>query len=98
MARKIVWTLTAQKERLEILEYWANRNKSKTFSKKLNKLIISTLKDISKNPSIGRKTDLTDVRVKVIRDYLLFYETRVSEIFVLSIWDGRREPSTRRLK
>ena len=85
MARQIIWTISAQTERREILEYWVKRNKSKIFSKKLNKLIITNLREIGKNPLIGRKTDIADVRVKIIRDYLIFYEITPKSIFVLSI-------------
>ena len=98
MARQIIWTISAQTERREILEYWVKRNKSKIFSKKLNKLIITNLREIGKNPLIGRKTDIADVRVKIIRDYLIFYEITPKSIFVLSIWDGRRDNSSRTLK
>ena len=98
MARQIIWTISAQTERREILEYWVKRNKSKIFSKKLNKLIITNLREIGKNPLIGRKTDIADVRVKIIRDYLIFYEITPKSIFVLSIWDGRRDNSNRTLK
>jgi plasmid stabilization system protein ParE len=98
MARKIIWTVTAQTERREILEYWINRNKSKTFSIKLNKLIITALRHVSKNPFIGRKTDIDDVRVKIVRDYLIFYEVSPKSIFVLSVWDSRRDNSNRLLK
>lgn len=98
MARQIIWTLTAQSERREILEYWVKRNKSKAFSKKLNKLIISALRDVSKNPTIGRKTDFPNVRAKIVRDYLIFYEITPTSIYVLSVWDGRRDNTTRLLK
>ena len=98
MARQIIWTISAQTERREILEYWVKRNKSMIFSKKLNKLIITNLREIGKNPLIGRKTDIADVRVKIIRDYLIFYEITPKSIFVLSIWDGRRDNSSRALK
>ena len=98
MARQIIWTISVQTERREILEYWVKRNKSKIFSKKLNKLIITNLREIGKNPLIGRKTDIADVRVKIIRDYLIFYEITPKSIFVLSIWDGRRDNSNRTLK
>jgi plasmid stabilization system protein ParE len=98
MARKIIWTVTAQTERREILEYWIKRNKSKTFSIKLNKLIITALRHVSKNPFIGRKTDIDDVRVKIVRDYLIFYEVSPKSIFVLSVWDSRRDNSNRLLK
>jgi plasmid stabilization system protein ParE len=98
MARKIIWTQTAQTERREILVYWVKRNKSKTFSKKLNKLFVAALKDISKNPMIGRKTDMENVRAKIVREYLLFYEISDEYVYVLSVWDNRRDNTSRSYK
>ncbi|WP_260442046.1 type II toxin-antitoxin system RelE/ParE family toxin [Elizabethkingia anophelis] len=69
-ARKIIWTQKANIERRDILEYSIDRNKSKKFSIKLNKLIVGTIKQIAENPGIGRKTNLENIRVKIIRDYL----------------------------
>jgi toxin YoeB len=85
MARQIIWTLSAHDERIKILEYWVRRNKSKVFSKKLNKLIVTAIKEVSKNPSIGRKTDFANVRVKIVREYLIFYEVTPKAIYILSI-------------
>lgn len=98
MVRQIIWTVSAQTERREILEYWVKRNKSKIYSIKLNKLIITALREISKSPFTGRKTEIEDVRVKIVRDYLIFYEISPKKIFVLSIWDGRRDTSSRLLQ
>lgn len=92
MAKKITWTQKAQDERKEILEYWKNRNKSTIFSIKLNKLIIETLHKIALQPNTGKNTDIINVKVKIIRDYLLFYEVTEYEIIILCIWDGRRYP------
>ena len=44
MVRTIIWTEKAKKELIEILKYWNNRNKSKSFSIKLNNLIEEQLK------------------------------------------------------
>lgn len=98
VARKIIWTQKANLERKAILEYWIERNKSKKFSIKLNKLIISTIKQIAETPSIGRKTDLDNVRVKIIRDYLLFYEFDEDYLKVLALWDGRRDENSLQMK
>lgn len=98
MARQIVWTFTAQQERREVLEYWIKRNRSKVYSRKLNKLIIAALSDVSKHPLIGRKTEILNVKVKIVREYLLFYEISPTTIFVLSVWDGRRDNSNRLLR
>ena len=88
--RKIIWTKTANLERKEILEYWILRNKSKRFSVRLNYLILQTLEVLRENPTIGRLTNVNNVRVKLIREYLLLYEFTDSELIVLSIWDARR--------
>ncbi|ATL43692.1 type II toxin-antitoxin system RelE/ParE family toxin [Elizabethkingia sp. HX WHF] len=97
-ARKIIWTQKANLERRDILEYWIDRNKSKKFSIKLNKLIVGTLKQIAENPGIGRKTNLENVRVKIIRDYLLFYEFDEDYLKVLALWDGRRDENSLQMK
>lgn len=39
MARKVKWTIKAQQERKDILQYWVNRNKSSTYSKKLSNFL-----------------------------------------------------------
>ncbi|HIC8808596.1 TPA: type II toxin-antitoxin system RelE/ParE family toxin [Elizabethkingia anophelis] len=81
-------------ERRDILEYSIDRNKSKKFSIKLNKLIVGTIKQIAENPGIGRKTNLENVRVKIIRDYLLFYEFDENYLKILTLWDGRRDENS----
>ena len=42
--RRIVWDTKAAAERKEILEYWALRTKSYSYSKKLHLLFSKTLK------------------------------------------------------
>ncbi len=90
--RKINWTEKANFERKEILQYWINRNKSKRYRIKLNKLFVETIKKTAENPMIGRKTDFDEnIRVKIVRDYLLFYKFDDKQLKVLSIWDGNRD-------
>ncbi len=90
--RKINWTEKANFERKEILQYWINRNKSKRYSIRLNKLFVETIKKTAENPMIGRKTDFDEnIRVKIVRDYLLFYKFDDKQLKVLSIWDGNRD-------
>jgi toxin YoeB len=88
--RKIVWTESAQKERMDILIYWFEKTKSKRYSKKLNNLIKDTLKLTADFPQAGRKTNSGNARIKVVRDYLIFYDFTPKEIIVLSIWDANR--------
>ncbi|MDQ3020613.1 MAG: type II toxin-antitoxin system RelE/ParE family toxin [Bacteroidota bacterium] len=97
MVKRIVWSLTAQQDRKNILEYWNVRNKSKTYSKKLNELLKSSIKLISTHPNIGKKTNYSNIRFKVVRDYQIFYEETLNSIDVLRIWDSRQEPDKLKL-
>jgi len=82
----------AQEERIAIFDYWNNRNRSFSFSRKLNDLITESLLLISRHPLIGKRTDKENVRVKILRDYLIIYEFTESDLIVLSIWDCRQKP------
>jgi len=98
MAKRVIWTKNAQKERKEILKYWIERNKSKTYSKKLNELFKDSINLLKLRPEIGKKTDIENVRIKIIRDYLIFYESSSDKIYILSIWDSRQDPNSLKIK
>ena len=89
--RKIKWTSLANAERKAILNYWIEKNKSKSFSVKLNKLFVETAKQLVLFPELGRLTDYKNVRVVVVRSYLMFYRFDYSFVTILSIWDNRRD-------
>lgn len=84
----------AREERRRILEYWNERNQSKTYSKKLNKQFADALNLIASYPQIGRKTDDEKARVKIVSNYLIIYEIREKDIYVLTFWDSRRNPES----
>lgn len=88
MARRIILSKIAREERRQILEYWNERNQSKTYSKKLNKQFSEALKLIASYPEIGRKTDDKSARVKIVSNYLIIYEIRENNIYVLTFWDS----------
>ncbi len=98
MVKHIVWTIRAKNELIDILQYWINRNKSKTFSIKLNNLIDEHLNLVAKFPQIGRNTDIAGVSVKVIQKYLLYYEVYGNTVFVLTIRHGSQNPKTLNVK
>jgi addiction module RelE/StbE family toxin len=90
--RKVVWSTLAKLETQEILEYFLNRNKSATYSRKLYQLFKRELYRLSKYPEAGLKTKLTNVRGLVVKDYILFYEVFDDRIIVLKVWDCRQNP------
>ncbi|MCW3093243.1 MAG: type toxin-antitoxin system RelE/ParE family toxin [Ferruginibacter sp.] len=92
MVRKIIWSGNAKSDKIEILKYWVARNKSNTYSKTLDKLFKEAVNLISKNPGIGHLTNKENVKVKITRDYLIVYEVTDDTVYILAIFDGRRNP------
>jgi addiction module RelE/StbE family toxin len=92
MAKQVEWTLGAQYDRKDIFEYWNNRNKSNLYSKKLYALFKKSIKIISKHPKIGRSFGRDNIRVTVVKDYLIVYKETDNCIQILSIWDSRQDP------
>ena len=92
MSRKIDWSPRAVKEWAEILDYWTERNKSNIYSLKLDGIFVEKFKIIVKSPDTGQETDLTAVRVKILRDYKIYYRILPDAIEILAIWDTRRNP------
>jgi len=94
MVRRIIWTVKADNELSGILEYWIFRNKSNTHSIRLYRLIDEQMKLVSEFPGIGRLTDIPGVFVKVIHNYLLYYEVYDEAIYILSIRHTSQNPKT----
>ena len=92
MAKQVIWSLKAQNDKKVILNYWRQRNKSNTYSKKLNELFKESIRIIIDFPQIGKVTDDTKARIKIVRDYLIIYEETETQIFILTIWDSRQDP------
>ena len=92
MVKQVVWSLRAQNDRKKILNYWRLRNKSNTYSKKLNQLFKNSIQIIKDFPLIGKSTDDPNTRIKIVKDYLMFYEETETQIFILTIWDSRQDP------
>jgi addiction module RelE/StbE family toxin len=80
MAKKVIWSRRAQNDKKEILDYWRQRNKSNIYSKKLNELFKESIKIILDFPQIGKVTDATKARIKIVRDYLIIYEGTETQI------------------
>jgi len=90
MAKKIEWSERARNELFEILEYRTKRNKSKTYSEKLNGLFLEAVEIVAGMPETGIQTKFLNVRIKIVRDYLVYYRIQPEFIEVLAIWDSRR--------
>ncbi len=97
MAKRIVWSRDAQKERLEILEYWYKRLGHKRFSAKLYREFVRVSRKLARNPFMGERVEGREERMFVIRGYLMFYRVEGEYILISRLWDGRRNPDTLKL-
>jgi len=89
---KIVWSIEARLDLIDILEFYIIRNKSALYSKKINAKINKGIKLITKNPLIGIQSQIDSVRALITGDYQIIYEIFVDEIIIIMIWDCRRDP------
>jgi len=87
---KITWSHRAEIKLFKILEFYSERNKSRSYSKKLYQRLIKELKILLTQPDIGLKTEIESVRGLIIDDYILFYEFDKEVIIILTIWDCRQ--------
>jgi len=93
MAKRIVrWTRTADIQLVGVLEYWAKRNKSPTYSKKLIKKVANRTKKISETPFIFKEADYKDIRVSIMENFSIFFKVTHEEILITAFWDNRQDP------
>jgi len=50
---------------------------------------------IAEHPKLGRPSSDPDVRFKSIGDHMVFYSYTTTEVHVLSVWHGKRDPKDR---
>jgi plasmid stabilization system protein ParE len=89
---KIIWSHRAEIKLFKILEFYSERNKSRSYSKKLYQRLNKELKILLKQPDIGLKTEIESIRGLIIDDYILFYELVNETIVIHTIWDCRQNP------
>jgi toxin YoeB len=90
-----VWSIEAATEFEAISEFWTLNNNSNAFSVKLWKVTNKAVEVIEINPLIGVKTNVQNVRMKLVtRDYYLVYKILSSHIEILKFWDVRQNPSS----
>ena len=94
---KISWSTEAEKDLTEILEFYIQRNKTASYSKKLFSRIKKDISTIFKNPNLGIGTEFDTVRALITGDYQIIYEIIESNIVISMIWDCRRNPDDKKI-
>jgi plasmid stabilization system protein ParE len=89
----IFWTVTAVKQRKQVLEYWNDRNKSDAYSRKLILKISDRIRLLKTNPHMGKKTDFLNTRIISLGHYSILYREIEDNIIITGFWDNRQDPS-----
>ena len=89
--KEIKWTLRAIQDKIDIFEYWIGRNQSTRYCEKLDRLFDHSLKLAIRFPQASKKTDYKDVRIKVVKHYLIFFWIKEDCIEVIRIRDARQD-------
>jgi plasmid stabilization system protein ParE len=90
--RKVVWTLTAAKQRNAILRFWVRKNQSNTYSKKILELSNRKASYIARNPLMYRHSDYPNTRVASMGHFSIFYKVESNSIIITAFWDNRQDP------
>lgn len=95
---QIRWVREAIKEQVAIFEFWNQHNQSPTYSKKIYASLKRAEGRLKKNPFVGSETDHEGVkRILVLKSFSLFYKVQGDVVYILSLWDNRRDPASRDL-
>lgn len=92
VAIKVEWSVEAQLDLSDILEFYINRNGTSIYSKKLYSRIKKSIKLLSKHPFLGKLTENAHVRALITGDYQIIYEVFDNLILIIMIWDCNRAP------
>lgn len=95
---KIVWSNRAIKRLYGILEFYNQRNKSHTYSKKLYQFLNKQVKILIKFPEIGLKTTEDKTRGLIIGDFIIYYQLTEDKIIIHTIWDCIQNPDSKIIK
>lgn len=90
--RKIIWSSRAKVDLFEILDFFYQRNGTKTYSKKLNLTFRKSVRLLVKHSELGVPTDIQNIRNLIEGDYSIFYKIESESIEILTIWDNRQNP------
>ena len=96
--RKIIWSHRAQIKLFEILEFYADRNKSRIYSAQLYKSFTKALNLLHKYPELGKKSEIEEVRGLIVGDYILYYEQTKEYFIVHTLWDCNQNPTDLKIK
>lgn len=94
---EIEWSLEAKEDLIDILEFYFERNQSRSYSLKLNNEIQASIELLRIYPLLGLRTEYNTVRCLIKGNYQILYEIFENRILIVMIWDTRQNPERKDL-
>lgn len=86
------WTQTAVNQRNYIFNYWNKRNRSYSYTQKLNREIRKRTEQLKLQPEMSKKTNFGNTRVIIMTHYSILYKIDNQKIIITGFWDNRQDP------
>lgn len=90
--RKIIGSSRAQSDLLNILRFYIKRNRTKTYSIKLNTSLRTAIRLLETHPELGINVDIKGIRNLVHGDFNVFYKIKENTIEIIIIWHSSQDP------
>ena len=90
--RKIVWSADSSNDLYEIMDFYNNRNKSKTYSQKLYKNIQHKLKTLDFSIALPQKTSDKKLFYFTVKHIFVGFDIVDNDFNVVLVIDDRRNP------
>lgn len=94
MAKKVEWTEASLRDRVDIYRYWLDRNKSDSYSEKLEVLFNEAANLIGQFSQAGTETNVPYLRIKIVKHFKIYYLNQEDVIQIIRVWDTRRDPGS----
>lgn len=91
--REVIWSNTAKENLKDFLDFYIERNKSARYALKLLHLFSETVSRLSDVPEIGITCKNIEIKIFILKHYLIAYEFDEKSIRILNIWDSRQDPT-----
>ncbi|MDX1591660.1 MAG: type II toxin-antitoxin system RelE/ParE family toxin [Balneolaceae bacterium] len=86
MALNVLWTQSAQMDRIRLYRFWNEKTGDSDYSKTIHQIIEDKLFQTRLFPDCGVETDRKEIRYHLIeKQYKLFYSIRNNSILVLRL-------------
>jgi hypothetical protein len=92
MALDVLWTQSAQMDRIRLFRFWNEKTGDKDYSRTINQLIEDKLFQTRLFPDCGIETERQEIRYHLIeKQYKLFYCIRKDSILILRLTNSINE-------